>query len=53
MLVSPYSAFQVGCKIKRLLVVKLAAVLYWVHMKSDVLKVQWPVIIIPSFARHE
>ena len=31
MLVSPYSAVQVGCMIKRLRLVELAAVLYWVH----------------------
>ena len=30
---SPYSVLPVGCMIKRLLVVDLAAVLYWVHMK--------------------
>lgn len=32
MLVSPYSAVQVGCMIKRLLVVAPVAVLYWVHI---------------------
>ena len=32
MLDSPYSAVQVGCMIKRLLVVEPVAVLYWVHM---------------------
>ena len=32
MLVSPYSEVQVGCIIKRLLVVEPVAVLYWVHM---------------------
>ena len=31
MLVSPYSVLPVGCMIKRLLVVELVAVLYWVH----------------------
>ena len=31
MLVSPYSALPVGCMIKRLLVVELVAVLYWMH----------------------
>ena len=31
MLDSPYSAVQVGCMIKRLLVAELVAVLYWVH----------------------
>ena len=31
MLVSPYSTLPVGCMIKRLLVVELVAVLYWVH----------------------
>ena len=31
MLVSPYSEGQVGCMIKRLLVVELVAALYWMH----------------------
>ena len=31
MLVSPYSALPVGCMIKRLRLVELEAVLYWVH----------------------
>ena len=35
MLVSPYSVLPVGCMIKRLLVVELVAVLYWVHMKRE------------------
>ena len=35
MLVSPYCVLLVGCMIKRLLVVELAAVLYWVHMKCS------------------
>lgn len=33
MLVSPCFTLLVGCMIKRLLVVELAAVLFWVHMK--------------------
>ena len=52
MLVSPYSEVQVGCIIKRLLVVEPIAVLYWVHMKSNELQVQRPVSI-PFFAWHE
>ena len=45
MLVSPYSALPVGCMIKRLLVVELVAVLYWVHMKSEMPKMQRPSIL--------
>ena len=38
MLISPCFTLPVGCMIKRLLVVELVAVLYWVHMKSEMPK---------------